>query len=110
MYPVYSTSDRMVEQKGREMNETVKARPLGSRVILRMREIEGVTPGGVVLPRAGDALDTRGTVIAVGPAVKELKLGDEVVIPPWQGPATIIKVEGKEYIVIFEQDILVVLG
>lgn len=95
----------------------VKCRPVEDRVLLKMHLVDGQTPGGILLPHQREMLDTRGTVIAVGPGKWvngnlipiSLQVGDVVVIPPYQGPAITVVVDEEEYVVIKECDVLCVL-
>jgi chaperonin GroES len=93
----------------------MKVRPLGSRVLVKPREEEQKTPGGIILPDTAKEKPQEGVVIAVGPgkllengesrpvAVKE---GDIVIFSKYAG--TEIKIDGEEYLIVDEDSILAV--
>ena len=96
----------------------LKLRPLGDHVILEPVAQEAKTKGGIVLPEtASKERPEKGKVMAVGPgrrSVKgeripmEVKKGDVVLFSKY-GPNE-IKVDGKEYLVAKEDDILAILA
>ena len=90
----------------------MKIRPLGEMVVLKMIEAEETTKSGIVLPGSAKEKPQMAEVIAVGPGgivegkeVKmELKIGDKVIARKYAG--TEIKLEGQEYIVLRQADVL----
>lgn len=91
------------------MTETVPvATPIGSRVLIEMRKV-GVTEGGIHIPSAQATLETEGIVLAVGPDVQQIKVGDSVVVPA-TGVAFILEIKKKDYVVLKESEVLVILG
>lgn len=94
---------------------TVNIRPLHDRVILERIE-ERTTAGGIVIPETAGDKPQRGRVVAVGKGKKckkgdvhplDVKVGDEVLFGKYSG--TEIKVEGKELLVMREEDIMGVI-
>ena len=94
-----------------------KIRPLGDKVLVRRVEAEEKTAGGIVLPDAAKAKPKRGKIIAVGEgrllddgkrAKMQVKKGDEVLFSSYAG--TEITVDGKELMIMSEDDILAILG
>ena len=96
----------------------MNVKPLGDRVVVRPVEREEVTKSGIVLPDTAtqDGPKT-GTVEAVGSGrildngtkvPMELKVGDRVLYAKYAGNE--FKVDGVEYIVISEKDVLGVLA
>jgi chaperonin GroES len=90
-----------------------KLQPLGDRVVIKAIEHEEVTKGGIVLPDTAKEKPQEGEVIAVGPGkiaddgkriAMEVKKGDKVIYARYAG--TEIKVDGIEYIILREADIL----
>jgi len=88
-------------------------RPLGDKVILKRVEAEGKTAGGIVLPDSVKEKPKRGVVLAVGNGrllddgtrgVMTLKKNDEVLFTSYAG--TEIRVDGDEYMIMDENDIL----
>ncbi len=91
----------------------VKVTPLGDRVLVKRLEPLQKTKGGIVLPDSAQEKPKEAEVIAVGPGkVNEkgeripvyVKVGDKVVFTSYAG--TEIKVDGEEYLIMREEDIL----
>ena len=92
----------------------MKLQPLGDRVILkRIDNAEQKTAGGIVLPDSAREKPQEAEVIAVGPGklddngkriTPDVKVGDKVIIAKWGG--TEVKLEGAEYVIVNEDDIL----
>src|SRR5579862_8264300 len=89
-------------------------KPLGDRLIVEALEEEQTTVGGIVLPDTALEKPQRGNVIAVGPGARssesgevipmDVKEGDVVVFSNYGG--TEIKIEGTDYLILRESDIL----
>ena len=95
----------------------VELQPLDDRIVIKRLEAEEKTAGGIVLPDTAKDKPKQGTVIAVGPGrvldngeVKalEVKKGDRVLFGGYAG--TEIKVDGKEYLILSENEIFAVIG
>ncbi|OHA48335.1 MAG: co-chaperone GroES [Candidatus Terrybacteria bacterium RIFCSPLOWO2_01_FULL_58_14] len=96
---------------------SAKIRPLGDRVVLEPVKDAERTKSGIYLPATADReKPEQGKVVAVGPGKIEdgkrvpmgVKVGDVVLFTKY-GPNE-IKVDGKEYLVAREEDILAILG
>ncbi len=91
-------------------------RPLGDKVVIRAIENEETTKSGIVLPGAAKEKPVQGEVLAVGTGEiiegkkvpLELKVGDRVIYSKYAG--TEIKYEGKEYLILRQNDVLAVIG
>ncbi len=92
-------------------------KPLGDKVILKRLEAEGRTAGGIVLPDTVKEKPKRGIILAVGNgkllddgtrSEMQVKKDDEVLFTSYAG--TEIKVNGEEYMIMDESDILGVVG
>jgi chaperonin GroES len=90
-----------------------KIQPLGERVLVKPMAREEVTKGGIVLPDTVKEKPQEGEVMAVGPGKRsekgeyvpmELKVGDIVIYAKYGG--TEIKLDGEDYIILRESDIL----
>ncbi len=90
-------------------------KPLADRVVLKPIEAEEKTKGGIVLPDTAKDKPQEGEVIAVGPGrildngtklTPEVKVGDRVIYSKYSG--TEVKVDGEEYLIIRESDILAI--
>ena len=91
-------------------------RPLEDRVVVKPSEPEQKTSGGIFLPDSAQEKSTRGEIIAVGPgrllkdgkrAKMSVKVGAKVLYSKYGG--TEIKIEGNDYRIIGESEILAVL-
>ena len=87
--------------------------PLGDRVVLKQVEAEETTKSGIVL--TGQAKPQQAEVVAVGPGGvvdgKEVKMevavGDKVIYSKYSG--TEVKMDGTEYIIVKQNDILAIV-
>ena len=93
----------------------MKIQPLGERVVIKMLESEETTKSGIVLPGTAKEKPQIAEVIEVGPGgfvdgkeVKmEVKVGDKVLISKYAG--TEFKLDGDEYTILSQSDILAVV-
>ena len=95
----------------------VKLKPLGDKLLVKRLEAEDVTSGGIVLPDSAKEKPKEGKVIALGdgPQLKDggrgtfqVKKGDRVIFTSYAG--TEVTVEGEEYLIMSEDDILAVVN
>lgn len=95
----------------------MKIRPLHDRVIVKRMEEERTSPGGIVIPDAAAEKPIKGEVVAVGEGkvlengnvrAPKVKQGDKVLFGKYAG--TEVKLDGTEYLVVKEDDILAILG
>ena len=91
----------------------MKIRPLNDRVLVQRMEEETKTKGGIIIPDTAKEKPAEGKVIAVGHGrlgedgkrvALEVKKGDRVLFSKYGG--TEVKVEGDEYLIMREDDIL----
>ena len=93
----------------------MKLVPLGDRVVLKQLEAEETTKSGIVLPGQTKEKPQQTEVIEVGPGGlvdgKEVKMevaaGDKVIYSKYAG--TEVKLDGEEYIVVRQSDILAIV-
>jgi chaperonin GroES len=94
----------------------MKIRPLSDKVLVERVEAEAKTAGGIVLPDTAKEKPQRGRIVAVGEGklledgtrrAVQVKKGDLVLFTSYAG--TEIKVEGKEYLIMDESDIMAVI-
>ncbi|HYX49083.1 MAG TPA: co-chaperone GroES [Ktedonobacteraceae bacterium] len=94
-----------------------KIRPVGDRVVVKPAAKEEITKSGIVIPDTAKEKPQEGTVIAVGGgrlldngdrAPIDLREGDRVLFAKYGG--TEFKLDGEEYLVLKENDILAVIG
>ena len=89
--------------------------PLGDRVVLKQVEAEETTKSGIVLPGQAQEKPQQAEVVAVGPGGvvegKEVKMevavGDKVIYSKYAG--TEVKMDGTEYIIVKQNDILAIV-
>ncbi|MCL4517541.1 MAG: co-chaperone GroES [Firmicutes bacterium] len=90
-------------------------KPLGDRVVVKPSSGEEKTKGGIVLPDTAKERPQEGEVVAVGTGrvldngqklPLEIKAGDKVIYAKYGG--TEIKIDGEEYLILRESDILAV--
>src|SRR5436190_4555521 len=94
----------------------MKFRPLHDRVVIKRIEAEEKTTGGIIIPDTAKEKPQEGEVIAVGPGGRDetsklipidVKAGDRVLFGKWSG--TEVKLDGVEYLIMKESDIMGVL-
>ena len=89
----------------------MKLKPLADRVVVKLVEAEETTKGGIILTGSAKEKPQVAEVIAVGPGVKDnkmqVKVGDKVITSKFSG--TEVKIEGNEYIIVKENDILAIV-
>ncbi len=91
-----------------------KLKPLSDYLLIETLEEETTLPSGIVIPDTAKEKPQKGKIIAAGPGKKEdgkrmemdVKVGDVVMFKKWGG--TEVKVEGKEYLLVREDDILAI--
>ncbi|MBQ0006384.1 MAG: co-chaperone GroES [Alistipes sp.] len=86
-------------------------RPLADRVLVEPKAAETKTASGIFIPDTAKETPQEGTVVAAGNGKKdepmELKVGDRVLYGKYSG--TEISVEGKDYLMMRQSDILAIL-
>ena len=93
----------------------MKIRPLADNVVIKATEAEETTKSGIVLTSAAKEKPQVAVVVAVGPGGmvdgKEVKMsvkeGDKVIAAKYSG--TDIKIDGEEYTILHQSDILAVV-
>ena len=81
--------------------------PILNKVVIKREEAQDVTDGGIVIPETAKKKALVGDVIAVGPDITEVEVGDKVLFDMYAG--TNILVEEVEYVVMVVKDIFIVL-
>jgi chaperonin GroES len=97
-------------------SKLMKIRPLQDRVIVQRLEGEEKTKGGIIIPDTAKEKPQEGKVVAVGPGkilengtktTLDVKVGDKILFGKYSG--TEIKIEGEEFLMMREDDILGVI-
>ena len=95
----------------------MKFRPLHDRVVVKRIDAEEKTAGGIIIPDTAKEKPQEGEVVAVGPGRMteegkrlgmEVKKGDRILIGKYSG--TDVKIEGTEYVILREDEVLGVLN
>ena len=91
----------------------VNIKPLSDRIIVSRKEKEEKTPGGILIPDSAKEKPVEGEVLAVGPgrsldngqtASMQVSVGQKVLFGKYAG--TEIKIQGQEYVVLREDDVI----
>lgn len=93
----------------------MRIKPLADRVVIKKLEAEEKTKSGIVLPGSAKEQPQMAEVVEVGPGgvvegkeVKmEVKIGDKVIFSKYAG--TEVKIDGEEYTILRQNDILAVV-
>jgi len=94
----------------------MKIRPLNDRVLVKRLEEEEKTAGGIIIPDSAKEKPAEGEIIAIGPGklndagervAVDLKVGDRVLFSKYGG--TDVKLDGEDYLIMREDDILGVI-
>ena len=95
----------------------LKVKPLGDRVLVEAVEEQEVKQGGIIIPDSAKEKPSEAKVVALGTGKSdedgkkvafEVKVGDVVLVSKYGG--TEIKVDGKEYKILNQDDILAIVG
>jgi len=95
----------------------MKIKPLQDRILVQRVEEEQTTKGGIIIPDTAKEKPIEGKIVAVGSGrvgddgkriPLEVKVGDRVLFGKYGG--TEVKIEGKEYLIMREDDILGIIG
>ncbi len=94
----------------------MKFRPLHDRVVVKRIDAEEKSAGGIIIPDTAKEKPQTGEVVSVGPGGRDengklipidIKAGDRVLFGKWSG--TEVKIDGVEYLIMKESDIMGVL-
>ncbi len=90
----------------------VAMRPISNRVVVKPSPAEEMTKGGIIIPDTAKEKPQRGEIVAVGPGKEgepmTVKVGDTVLYGKYSGQE--LQLNGDEYLIMREDDILVILG
>jgi chaperonin GroES len=95
----------------------MNVKPLADRILVRRLDEPEVKRGGIIIPDTAKEKPQQGEVIATGPGriaddgkrvALEVKKGDKILIGKYSG--TEVKIDGAEYLIMREDDVLAVIG
>lgn len=96
---------------------TINVKPLGDRILIKRIEEDEQVRGGIIIPDSAKEKSQEAEVVALGTGKKndkgekqefDVKQGDRVLISQYAG--TPVKIEGDEYMLVREDDILGIIG
>lgn len=91
---------------------SVKIQPIADRVLVEAAPAEEKTAGGIIIPDTAKEKPQRGKVVAVGAGKKDepmtVKAGQTVLYGKYSG--TEINIDGNDYLIMRESDILAIIG
>lgn len=89
--------------------KTTKIKPLFKNIVVRQQEIQEKTSSGIYVPQdaAEGKQKAQGIVVAIGPEVTAIGVGEMVLFTKWGGE--IIDIDGVEHKVINQEDILAII-
>ena len=91
-------------------------RPLHDRVLVRRIEQSEKTAGGIIIPDTAKEKPMEGEIVAVGPGARDergvlvpldVKKGDRILFGKYSGNE--VKIDGEDYLILREEDILAIL-
>ena len=94
----------------------MKLRPLNDRILVKRVEEEAKTKGGIIIPDTAKEKPAEGKVVAVGKGALnndskrvplEVKKGDRILFGKYGGQE--VKIEGEEYLIMSEQEVLCII-
>jgi chaperonin GroES len=94
----------------------MRIRPLHDRVVIKVLESEQKSKGGIIIPDTAKEKPMEGEVIAVGSGIRnedgkvialDVKVGERILFGKWAG--TEIKLDGEEFLIMKESDIMGVI-
>ncbi|MDL2268502.1 co-chaperone GroES [Desulfosarcina sp. OttesenSCG-928-A07] len=95
----------------------MKLRPLQDRILVQRVEEEAKTKGGIIIPDTAKEKPAEGKVVAVGNGklgedgkriALEIKVGDRILFGKYSG--TEVKIDGEEYLIMREDDVLGIIA
>jgi len=91
-------------------------RPLGDKILVRRAEADNISKGGIVIPESAKEKTNKGTILAIGSGrmldsgerqQPEAKVNDNIIFSSYAGVE--IKVDGENFLLIREDDILAII-
>lgn len=90
-------------------------KPLGDRIVIKVIENEEKTESGIVLPETAKEKPQQGEVLAIGSGEivdgkkvpLEVEVGDKIIYSKYAG--TEVKLDGEEYLIIRQSDVLAII-
>jgi chaperonin GroES len=99
------------------MPTTMNVKPLADRLLVKRLDEAEAQKGGIIIPDTAKEKPLKAEVVAVGPGrmteegkriVMDVKKGDKILIGKYSG--TEVKIEGDEFVILREDDVLAIVG
>ena len=99
------------------MTTTMNVKPLADRLLVKRLDEAEAQKGGIIIPDTAKEKPLKAEVVAVGPGrmteegkriVMDVKKGDKILIGKYSG--TEVKIEGDEFVILREDDVLAIVG
>jgi len=96
---------------------TMNVKPLADRILVRRLEEQEVKRGGIIIPDTAKEKPQQAEVVAVGPGkitdegkrvALDVKKGDKILLSKYSG--TEVRIEGTEYLIVREEEVLAIVG
>ena len=81
-------------------------RPLSTKIVVQLIEKEKTSPGGIILTKADASEVNKGLVLAIGPDVEDIQVGD-IILPNWNA-ARKTTTEDEDVYIVQEDDVVLV--
>jgi chaperonin GroES len=81
-------------------------RPLSTKIVVQLIEKEKTSPGGIILTRADASEVNKGLVLAIGPDVEDIEVGD-IILPNWNA-ARKTTTDDEDVYIVQEDDVVLV--
>src|SRR5476651_875085 len=94
----------------------MKFRPLHDRVVVKRIDAEEKSKGGIIIPDTAQEKPPQGEIVAIGPGGRDeagklipidVRVGDRILFGKWSG--TEVKIDGVEYLIMKESDVMGVI-
>ena len=94
----------------------MKFRPLHDRVVIKRIDAEDKSAGGIIIPDTAKEKPSQGETVAIGPGGRDeagklipidVRIGDRILFGKWSG--TEVKIDGTDYLIMKESDIMGVI-
>ena len=84
-------------------------KPTRNRVLVTRKKVEQKTAGGIIMPESAveEEKETTGEIVAAGPTVEGMKVGDVVLFGEHAG--TDVKMDGKDYLLLPDEEVLAII-
>jgi chaperonin GroES len=83
-------------------------KPLGNRIVVKRAEEEDITEGGIIIPDTAKKEQDEGSVIAISDKINDVTVNDNIIFSHFIGGE--VELDGQELLIMYEGDVLAVVG